>query len=251
MKNEYTEIFDARGRHYNLANRRFPLARAEEAAKILEHLELSRLEPRPWLDLAAGGGYLAERARAEGVGGPAVACDESFAFLAESQVYRMRTVGFFEGLPFASGAFAGAACLAALHHEEEPRVLVREMLRVTAPGSRLAIGDVAADSPAASFLNGFVDLHTDTGHLGRFYSPAGLTEFLGAAGGRDIRSEEVELGWRFPSRRDAEEFCRELFGLNAGTSPEELRVGLDAIGLQPDGYEHLLPWRMVFASARV
>jgi SAM-dependent methyltransferase len=250
LKNEYREIFDARGRHYNLANRRFPLARSEEAATILEHLELSRTDRRPWLDLAAGGGYLAERARAGNVGGPTVACDESFSFLAESQVYQMRTVGFFEGLPFASGSFAGAGCLAALHHEEEPHVLVREMIRVTAPGSRLAVGDVAAGSPAASFLNGFVDRHTETGHVGRFYSAKSLADFFRSAGGHAIRSEEVDLAWRFQSAGDAEEFCRELFGLNAATSSGDLRSGLESLGLRRMGNDYGIPWRMVFASAR-
>jgi SAM-dependent methyltransferase len=246
---EYTAIFDARGGHYNLATHRHPLARAEEARAILAHLELPAADGTPWLDLAAGGGYLADRARAEGIGPPAVACDASLPFLVESAGYRGRALSQYERLPFSDRAFSAAGCLAALHHADEPAALAAEMLRVIAPGRRAAIGDVAPGSPAAAFLNDFVHWHTDTGHRGRFASAELLSKAFASAGGRRIRDEERELAWRFPSRAAAGDFCRELFGLRPATSDAEIADGLSRLGLAAEKNSVYLPWRMIFVSA--
>lgn len=246
---EYTAIFDARGGHYNLANHRFPLARAEEARAILAHLAFPPEAAGPWLDLAAGGGYLAERARAEGIDAGAVACDASLPFLIESTGYRGRAISQYERLPFRDGTFSAAGCLAALHHVDDPGAIAAEMLRVVAPGGRAAVGDVAPGSAPAAFLNDFVDRHTDTGHHGRFTSAERLRDGFAEAGGRRLRAEERDLAWRFPSRAAAVGFCRELFGLRAATTDAQVERALDGLGLAEAGAEIVLPWRMVFVSA--
>jgi len=245
---EYTAIFDARGGHYNLANRRFPGARAEEARALLDHLGL-RDRPGPWLDLAAGGGYLAERARAEGIGATAFACDASLPFLAGTRHGALRTVAQYESLPFAGGSFSATGCLAALHHAESVPRIVAEMLRVTAPDGRAAIGDVAPESPPAEFLNRFVDRHTETGHRGRFRSAKSLLEAFVDAGGKRTRAQEGEIAWIFPSGAAAVEFSRELFGLRPETSDRAIAAELRALGLTERDGQAFLPWRMVFVSA--
>ena len=247
MKSEYRTLFDARGAHYNFANRRYPDARAEEAQAILADLDLRR-ESR-WLDVGAGGGFLAERAAAEGIGGPVHGCDESIAFLSGASAYALRAICAFGRLPYPDGTFAGAASLAALHHAEEPETVLAEMLRVTAPGGRIAIGDVAAQSRAARFLNGFLDRCTANGHAGRFYSEDAWVQMLRRAGGCAPRAQTLELSWHFRRREDAADFCRELFGLLPGTPTPELQSALDDLGLMkaPDGWR--LRWDMVFASA--
>ena len=246
---EYTAIFDARGGHYNLANQRYPLARAEEARAVLEHLELPPAGREPWLDLAAGGGYLAERARAEGFGAPAFACDASLPFLRESTGYRGRAISQYERLPFGDRTFSAAGCLAALHHADDPAAVAAEMLRVIAPGGRAAIGDVAPGSAPAAFLNGFVDRHTATGHHGRFVPPEHLGGAFASAGGRRVHIEDREVAWHFPSREAAVDFSRELFGVRAGTTDEQIAEGLALLGLAGDAPAVRLPWRMVFVSA--
>ncbi len=246
---EYTAIFDARGGHYNLANHRYPLARAEEARAILAHLELPAAGGAPWLDLAAGGGYLADRARAEGIESPAVACDASLPFLIESAGYRGRALSQYERLPFSDRVFSGSGCLAALHHADDPAAIATEMLRVTVPGGRAAIGDVAPGSAPAAFLNDFVDRHTDTGHHGRFVPAEQLREVFVSAGGRQVRTEERDLSWHFPSRPAASDFCRELFGLRPETTDAEIAEALSDLGLEGDGASVRLPWRMIFVSA--
>jgi ubiquinone/menaquinone biosynthesis C-methylase UbiE len=247
MKSEYRDLFDARGAHYNLANRQFPEARSEEARALLAHLSLS--PSATWLDLGAGGGFLAERAAMQGHAGPAVGCDESMAFLAGASAYAVRTIASFRRLPYPDGAFAAAASLAAMHHAEEPERVLSEMLRVTSPGGRIAVGDVAVGSSAARFLNGFLDRHTTSGHAGRFYEAEVWAGMLTRAGGRGARAETVELHWNFCRPEDARAFCRELFGLVPETIDAEIDASLTELGLSGDAGRWRLPWRMVFASA--
>jgi SAM-dependent methyltransferase len=246
---EYTSIFDARGGHYNLANHRFPEARSEEGRCILAHMALDEGPGGPWIDVAAGGGYLADRARAEGIERPAVACDASLPFLLDATAYRGRCIAQYPFLPFPDGAFSGSGCLAALHHAEDASRVVAEMLRVTAPGCRAAVGDVAPGSLPAAFLNEFVNRHTETGHRGRFHSPEYFLEAFAAAGGADARAETRDLTWKFPSAASAVEFSRELFGLRPGTSGDAIIEELRRLGLEERAGGARLPWRMVFVSA--
>jgi SAM-dependent methyltransferase len=244
---EYQTLFDARGDLYSRANRRYPEARAEEAAALLSHLALN--PSSRWLDVSAGGGYLSERAVAQGLPPARVSCDESLPFL-RSGTHPGR-VGAASGadLPFADGRFDGVACLAALHHAEDPEAVFREILRVTAPGGRAALGDVAEDSEAARFLNGFVDRHTAPGHHGRFYPLRTLVGFLRRAGGTSIHAESVRLSWTFDSSDDATLFCRDLFGLEPSTTDAEIRRALDDLGAAGGACGFRIPWTMQHVSA--
>lgn len=246
---EYTSIFDARGGHYNLANHRFPAARSEEARLILGHMALDEGPGGPWIDVAAGGGYLADRARAEGIARRAVACDASLPFLLGATAYRGRCIAQYPTLPFPDGTFSGAGCLAALHHAEDASRVIAEMLRVTAPGRRAAVGDVAPGSLPAAFLNDFVNRQTETGHHGRFHSPEYLAQAFASAGGTGVRAETRDLTWTFPSAAAAVEFSRELFGLEPVTPSDAIMAELRRLGLAESGDGARLPWRMVFVSA--
>jgi ubiquinone/menaquinone biosynthesis C-methylase UbiE len=242
---EYRAIFDARGARYNHANRLFPEARAEEGRRLLDHLGLR--DGLRWLDVGAGGGFLATRAADRRT--TPVGCDASPVFLSEARGYALRTLADYERLPFPGRSFGAAGCLAVLHHAEAPALVIAEMLRVTAPDGRIAVGDAAAGSRAARFLNTFVDAHTDQGHAGRFYRNETLAQFLEGAGGVGVRAEAVEVSWRFGSSPDAHAFCRELFGLRPDTRDADLHSALLALGLEESDGGWRVPWDMVFASA--
>ena len=245
MPSEYRTLFDARGQRYNRANRLFPRARAEEARRLLADLPLGA--GSRWLDVGAGGGFLAQQAA--GAAAQAVGCDESAVFLGNAGGYALRTVADYRRLPFPPASFDAAASLAALHHAEDPAAVLAEMLGVVRRGGPIAIGDVAAESRAGAFLNAFVDTHTDQGHHGRFYSVEEWLGLLRAAGARDARAAAETVHWRFASRDDAARFCRELFGLREQTPGDAVSEALDGLGLHQSGAEWLLPWDMVFASA--
>lgn len=245
---EYQTLFDARGDLYSRANRRYPKARAAEAEALLSHLALK--PSSRWLDVSAGGGYLSERAVAQGLPPARVSCDESLPFLRSAARPGGLGAASAQDLPFADGCFDAVACLAALHHAEDPEAVFREIVRVTAPGGRAALGDVAEDSEAARFLNGFVDRHTAPGHHGRFYSLASLTAFLRRAGGMSIHAERVRLAWTFDSAADAVLFCRDIFGLEASASDAAIRTALDALGgAESSAGAYRIPWTMHHVSA--
>jgi SAM-dependent methyltransferase len=244
---EYQTLFDQRGDLYSRANRLYPDARAEEAAALLSHLALPA--GARWLDVSAGGGYLSERARAQGFPPARFSCDGSLAFLRSGGEYAAGCVAAAEALPFPDGRFAAAASLAALHHSEDPRAACRELLRVTSRGGRAALGDAAADSETARFLNSFVDRHTTSGHHGRFHSPEALAGFFEAAGGRGARAERVRLFWRLPSRADAVVFFRSLFGLVPETTDGEIDESFEQLRAVPDSGAFSIPWTMNYVSA--
>lgn len=245
---EYQTLFDARGALYNRANRLYPEARAQEARAMLRHLALSPASR--WLDTCAGGGYLSERAQAQGLPPAQLACDESLPFLRSSDRLPPACVARAEALCFPDRSFDAAAGLAALHHAGDPSAVCRELLRVTRPGGRAALGDVAQGCAAARFLNGFVDRHTENGHRGRFYTLDTLAGFFAAAGAREIESERAEIAWRFSSGEEALLFCRDLFGLEPSTSDPEIREALLELGAGPEGGGFRIPWSMHYVSAR-
>lgn len=244
---EYRTLFDARGARYNRANRLYPFARVEEARRLMDHLDLAN--GVRWLDLGAGGGFLADQVAASGTAGIPVACDASAVFLSEATGYALRTVADYERLPFRDEAFGAAGCLAVLHHAEDPGAVLSEMLRTTASGGRVAVGDVVVGSRAACFLNEFVHEHTDTGHVGRFQNAGTLAALLEGAGGRWVEAEEQQLRWTFAGRSGALTFCRELFGLRADMKDADIDAALRWLELRESSAGCDLPWDMVFASA--
>lgn len=243
---EYKTLFDARGEQYNHANRMYPDARCEEARAILSHL--APAGGARWLDVSSGGGYLSGRAGEEGSPPARFACDGSLQFLRAPGAAR-QVCARSEELPFAAGAVEGAACLAALHHSEDPERVISELLRVCRPGARAAVGDVPAGSKAAAFLNAFVDRHTDSGHRGRFYGRGTFSGLFFRSGGRDVREEWTELDWWLPGRRDAVVFFRQLFGLRGETEDSQILDAIDSLGAEETGGRFRVPWTMCFASA--
>lgn len=241
---EYRALFDARGSRYNLANRMFPEARREEADGMLALLDMPA--GALWLDVGAGGGFLAQRAPE---GAVSVGCDESAAFVSEATGYALCAVAEYARLPFSDGAFDASACLAVLHHAEEPELVIAEMLRVTRRGGRAGVGDVAAGSRASRFLNGFVGAHTQTGHAGRFQTPEALAGFFSGAGGRSLRGGARLVHWTFRDRGEARHFCRELFGLRPDTEEAALDGALDSLGIAESERRWVVPWEMAFVSA--
>jgi SAM-dependent methyltransferase len=111
---------------------RFPPARERRERRAFERL-LSHLDEGPQLDAPCGAGRLgaslAKRGRVVGLDGSA----PMLAAAKDRPGYAALVLGDAFRLPFADGAFAGAACVRLLHHlrtDDRRRVLL-ELRRVT------------------------------------------------------------------------------------------------------------------------
>ncbi|HEV2440016.1 MAG TPA: class I SAM-dependent methyltransferase [bacterium] len=106
--------------------------------------------------------------------------------------------GAAERLPFRDGVFSLAVTTYALHHFGEPRVVVREMVRVVGPGGRVIIGDlVAADDDRARALQNEIERLRDPAHM-EMQSVRGIENLLASEGtvvtGRAEGATGRELG---------------------------------------------------------
>ena len=115
--------------------------------------------------------------------------------------------------------------LAGLHHLPDRGAFFREAHRILRRGGTLCVADVAQDTPAARFLNVFVDRCSSMGHEGDFFSASAATE-LHAAGFHRVSREYRGYHWTFRTVDEMVRFVALLFGLDRGT-PEQV---LDGIG---------------------
>jgi SAM-dependent methyltransferase len=116
---------------------------AEEHAMVREALQLAAGDTV--LDVACGpGNFTSGLGQLVGDGGLAVGIDASPTMLATAvRQASGRSVAYVRGdavrLPFADGAFDAVCCFAALHLFAEPLTALDHMLRVLAPGGRIAV----------------------------------------------------------------------------------------------------------------
>lgn len=226
----YAESFQERGRSYDRAMRRHPRARDAEFAQLIER---ARLAPGMSLgDVPAGGGYLA-RLLPPGVRWTG---HEPCASFREGGSVHGGTAAGAPLLPFPwrSGSLERVVSLAGLHHEEDKRAFHREARRVLAPGGLYVVSDVAAGSPVAGFLDGFVGAHNSTGHAGLYLGSEAAAD-LEASGFEVLTDETLGFHWVFPSEADLDSFCVDLFdlgGLEAGRALSAARemLGVDDLG---------------------
>ncbi len=162
---EYAEIFDARGRDYHEAMLRFPDARAQEFAAIIECADLK--DGQTVCDYPSGGGYLEDF----------IKHDIELTLLETSKVFfqcakdhsRANRLLVKDGhIPLPEGATDRFISLAGLHHIADKRPLFSEVNRCLKKGGIFAIADAYEGSGVAGFLNEFVHEHSEDGHEGIF-----------------------------------------------------------------------------------
>ena len=125
-------MFGDAGRASAYATRRFPAARERRERRAFERL-LVHLDPGLQLDVPCGAGRLGASLASKG---RVIGLDASEPMLRESRAapgYAALAMGDAFALPFADGAFAGAACVRLLHHlrAEDRRRVLAELRRVT------------------------------------------------------------------------------------------------------------------------
>lgn len=234
----YTDLFSSRGSAYDIAMRRYPDARA---AEFQQAVAAGRIEPGMLVgDVPAGGGYLSRylpedciclghepcseftsRAPAHSEHGDAAGGQgqETRVMLHAGQEVSLLP------LPWQEGVLDVLISLAGVHHLEDKCPLFAEMRRVTRPGGRLILSDVAEGSPTARFLDGFVGANNSTGHEGLFLNEETL-EDLRRTGWRILEHETAQFHWRFANRQDMGDFCRSLFDIRSA-GPEAVIAAIE------------------------
>lgn len=141
-------------------------------------------------------------------------------------------------LPFPDAAFSVVVSRYAMHHFLDPQAVLAEMVRVCAPGERVAVIDVFTSSPEQAEAYNRVEKLRDPSHV-RALSLVELTGLCHAAGLRDVKTAffkmEMELdallAASFPGAGDADRI-RQTFADDLGAN----RLGLGAA--RKDGAIH-------------
>lgn len=220
----YEELFQLRGAPYDGAMTRFPEARAEE---FLNTIARAHLVPGARVaDVPAGGGYLAKYLPEDCTWLGHEPC-ASFGHGATEQDRDLLP------LPWADASVDAALSIAGVHHLDDKMPLFAELARVVRPGGRLVLSDVHEASPVSRFLDGWVDRHNSTGHVGSYLGDHTLDE-LRRAGWDIVSAERVPFHWRFANLNDMGEFAHRLFDLRTSSPQDTARtivaeLGVDAL----------------------
>jgi len=242
----YTEIFTARGSHYNRAMRLCPAARETERRLLIDRLELRRGDLV--CDVPAGGGYVGEGIEARGLGAAVVCVEPAAAFARGIARHFRRVVSALDHIALEEASVDRVASLAGLHHLHSKAAFFGEAHRILRPEGRFAVADVREGSDVARFLNGSVNRLSVTGHAGEFLAHGELAALLTAAGFRDIEEREHQYSWAFPDLDVLIVYFRELFGL-VGASDHEVRAAVTAdLDVHVSTEAVLVSWSLVYAA---
>lgn len=181
-----------------------------DGERRIAHRLLDVQSGQTMLDVACGpGNFTRSFAPLVGADGLVVGFDESATMLAKAvEQDNPAQVGYVRGdarrLPFADGTFDAVGCFLALHLIPEPFRAVREMIRVLAPGGRIAIQapylpggilpkvvDRAVNAPLGIRAFGrreFTDVFEAAGLVDVDQRITGLLQYVGATAPRGDRS---------------------------------------------------------------
>lgn len=238
MFDTYAEIFAQRAAEYHHAMRSWPRARDAEFRCVIAPLPDG---PQGLVcDMPSGGGYLADYLLP---GMSYIAVDPASGFFVEWEQPLQRLTAEITAVPLTDQSVDHVVSLAGLHHEPDLFAVFREMRRLVRPGGRVVLADVAAATPPAEFLNGFVDRNNPMGHDGHFLDGR-TTSLLENAGLAVVADEMVEVPWQFEDRRAAGEFCRNLFGMTALDAAAVADAMGEEIGFDEDDGGVRLKWTL-------
>lgn len=200
---DYADIFNQRADDYHAAMRALPFARENEFTTLFSEIALSGQESI--IDIPSGGGYLQNYIHA---GCAVQSFDFSSGFAHEGGDHIQRIDANAKSWPI--GRAQRVVSLAGLHHFDDPVQVIERLYSHVEPGGVLHVADVAADSAAGEFLNGFVDRHNVQGHHGNFLPVARQAW----PSHWDIsRLREEAIPWVFPDLEAMTWFCCKLFGV--------------------------------------
>jgi SAM-dependent methyltransferase len=149
----------------------------EESGIILRMLDLSPTDRV--LDVGCGPGNYTRRIAEKSTEGTVVGIDPSEAMLARAVNHGVSgNLAYVRGdaaeLPFRDAKFDAVCCVGVIHLLEDPMVGLDEMVRVLAPGGRVAIGATRSERRESSYRRGITLFGADT--LTDAFAERGLTD---------------------------------------------------------------------------
>lgn len=141
--------------------------------------------------------------------------------------------------------FDGVLAVVPFHHAAptEKRTFLQGVWRTLRPGGVLCLGEVEAGSRVHRFLDGFVDAHTSTGHVGD-YPDAGFAAELDASGFVGVATATLECPWVFDSPPEMVAYVRRLFALDDISDTELLDALQEALGWRAVDGRWELAWSL-------
>jgi SAM-dependent methyltransferase len=148
---------------------------------------------------------------------------------------------------FGDNSFDAVLSIAPIHHaqENEKQAYIEGAWRVLRPRGVLAFGEVELGSKVHDFLDGFVNTHTRTGHVG-LYVDEGFLRNLERAAFDFASRERRDCPWIFDSYDAVYHYVTRLFDLMDVDKDMLLATLQDQLGLRDEGDRIVLPWQLLF-----
>ncbi len=204
----------------------------ELGARLLEHLEPVRIEPKRVLDLGAGTGELARSLSRRYRNSRVLALDLSESMLAVARAKRRRlfsrqqfVCGDGEKLPLRSGCVELVLSNATLQCCTQPDPVFAEVFRVLAPGGLFMFSTLGPDTLVE--LKESFALVDDQPHVHTFTDMHDLGDALVRTGFADVVMDSARLTAEY---QDVGQLLRELKATGASNADSHRRRGLTARG---------------------
>jgi len=246
---DYQAIFDYRGESYNSASNKYPNARHFERQALIDLVDVN--DNQNFIDVPAGGGYLAEGIRESFGPTLSITCIEPAKKFAQTIPSSFTVINSpIDKIPLEDRSIDVVASLAGLHHIEDRAPVFREWGRLLKAGGQLAVADVAAGSGPDEFLNVFVDRYTPQGHKGIFIQG---DEFSKHFENNELELKHdslVQVPWLFDSHHDMAEFCIKLFYLLNVSHEQVLESLSSCVGIKSFNNGKIgIEWELRYACA--
>jgi len=215
VKADYRDTFKHRAFSHDEAFALYPRSCEQEVGHLLAMLNL--LPGEILLDAPSAGGFLI---RYLTVPVHLIAIDPSPELheLCSSRVAQSHCSPM-TSLPLNGESIDAIACLAGLHHEPNPALVLSEFARVLRPGGRAVIAEVDAGTAVATFLNGYVHQFNSHGHQGDFVDH-NFEQMLVRSGLHVERNELISYHWPFEDRLALGDCLKKMFGIDQATAKE-------------------------------
>lgn len=244
------EFDGERAKLYREALQEFPDARAQDIELMRQFLAPKRGERI--LEIGAGSGFFSKHiADAVGESGKLIVSDPSLDQLEDVKRLKRQNIEVIQFVQFGSETVDlerdnvdAVWSFGAMHHMIQKSKSFGNMHRILRKGGRVVIGDVFNGSKLAKHFDEQVAKYCISGHEVAFWNREYATTLCELNGFTNPVFHDIDIQWKFKSRKDIGAFLYKLHGMTK-TTPAECRKGAEKIlGVKKVGNEYCLQWPM-------